>query len=154
AGGKEAHRELLRSWSMDQYEFIRIEQSPEQILKHVQRVGTGAQVVPRALRLPLGGITAEGSQVDLVDQGGRRTARLLLRLLDTVLKERPRLAREGILHQLSVHHHQGLWDRPLEAGRLIPLVVAEGEEELTEPGIPLLVALDAVSSAMGIRRHK
>ena len=56
------------------------------------------------------------------------------------------------MHQLAVHHHEGLGDGPLEARRLVSLVVAEGEEELAEPGVSLLVALRAISRPMSTRR--
>ena len=62
----------------------------------------------------------------------------------------PGLARERVLHQLAVHHHEGLGDGPLEARRLVSLVVAEGEEELAQPGVALLIALGAISGPMRI----
>ena len=47
----------------------------------------------------------------------------------------PGSAPGGLLHQLAVHHHQGLGDGPLEARALVRLVVGEGEHELAEPSV-------------------
>ncbi len=52
-------------------------------------------------------------------------------------QEAARLAAGRLLHQLAVHHHQGLGNRPLEARPLVPLVVGEGEDELVEPLVAL-----------------
>ena len=64
-------------------------------------------------------------------------------------QEAARLAREGLLHQLAVHHHQRLGDRPLEARRFLGLVVGEGEEELPQPGVALAVAVVAAAGLDG-----
>ena len=119
----------------------------------LQRVGKRLEVAPGLLHLLAVGIAAEGGQVDLVDHVALRAARDCCRGgLDAVGQEAAGLAREGFLHQLAVHHHEGLGNRPLEARRLLALVVGEGEEELAEPLVALPVAAVAAAGLMGLRR--
>ena len=55
----------------------------------------------------------------------------------------PGLPESAVLHQLAVHHHQRLGNRPLEAGRLFGFIVGEGEEELPQPGVALAIVFVA-----------
>src|SRR5271157_1998033 len=142
----------LNYQSVDQDKFIRIEQCPEQVLKHLQRVRIGREIAPGLLDLLAGRVAAQGREVNLLDHVGLGRASLSLRLLDTAGQEASGLAGERITQELAVHHHERLGDRALKIRCLFPLVIAEGEEELPQPGVSLLIALDAVAGAMGVRR--
>src|SRR5271166_2151598 len=126
--------------SMDQDKFIGIEQGPEQVLKHLQRVWIGREIAPGLLELLAGRVAAQGREVNLADHVGLGRASLCLRLLDTVGQEASGLAGERITQQLAVHHHERLGDCALKTRCLFPLVIAEGEEELPQPGVSLLIA--------------
>ena len=60
----------------------------------------------------------------------------------------PGLPERAVLHQLAVHHHERLRNRPLEVGRLVGFVVGESEEELPQPGVALPVVFVAGAGAV------
>src|SRR5271157_1771392 len=142
----------LHYQSVDQDKLIRIEQCPEQVLKQLERVRIGREIAAGLLELLAGRVAAQGREVNLVDHVGLGRARLSLRLLDTAGQEAAGLAGERIAHELAVHHHERLGDCALKIRGLFPLVIAEGEEELPQPGVSVLIALNAVAGAMGVRR--
>ena len=139
--------------SVNQDELIGVEQGPEKVLQNKERIGKRREVMTGLLGLLGSRIPAERREINLVDHVELGLS-LMPRGFNASGQETSGLARKGVSHELTVHHHERLGDGSLKAGGLVSFIIAEGEKELPGPVFPLLVAPAAAAGLVSVSRRE
>src|SRR6185503_15287999 len=116
-------------WLVLQNEFVAVQDGPEQVLEGSCGVALApSEDLVGGINFLAGGTAAEGGFKNELNLGGR------LEIAGSDLaQEAVWLDLGGILDEVAVEHHQGLWNGAIEGRRFVPFVGAEGDGELLQP---------------------